>query len=153
MECRIDYNLLDINGILSLIKEDCIDCNLKVRMLKKIRCHGCPFVSCSGERKTRKNYFTTGIACGAKFRQYGIDPNGRLGKSYLFYFLYHPELQWSLPSISTTKQWVIHHENSNNWNDHIWNLILCLSTEHSSFEATDNTLQKRLNEHSYMIFQ
>ena len=91
MECKIDPDQIDREGILSIIKDDCADCYLKVRMIKNIRCEDCPFVSCSNQRKTRKNYFPNGIACGAKFRQFGIDPDGRLGKSYLFWFLYYPE--------------------------------------------------------------
>jgi len=151
MECRIYYTLLNRNGILSLIKNECVDCNLKVRIMKKIQCSDCPFVSCSGERKTRKNYFTTGIACGAKFYQYGIDPNGRLGKAYLFYFLYHPELNFSLSSLPNpgNKQWILHHDDGNNWNDHIWNLILCFRTEHSFFEK----INKSLNKCSYSLLK
>jgi len=160
MECKIDHALIDRRGILSLIKKECVDCNLKVRMMKKIRCEGCPFISASSDRKTRKNYFTTGIACGKKFKQYGIDPSGRLGKSYLFYFLYYPKLNFELPKIppldrfgkatDENSQWTIHHKNGENWNDHIWNIMLCLRSEHQYFEKQYNREMKLLNEKSYL---
>ena len=151
MECKINPKTIDRKGILSLLKHDkfgnieCVDCNLKVRMIKKIRCSDCPFVSCSGERKTAKNYFAIGVACGAKFRQYGINPNGRLGKVQLFYLLYHPELNWYLPNGSE-----IHHLNKENWNDHKWNLVLCKTgAEHKTVEAEQNKYRKMLNEQSF----
>ena len=163
MECEIDYSLLDRQGIISLIKDDCVDCNLKVRMMKGIRCPDCPFVSCSGQRKSRKNYFTTGIACGVKFRQYGIDPNGRLGKSYLFYFLYNQELNFKLPDFpehdsfgnltTESSQWIMHHKNRENWNDHIWNIELCLRSEHPSIEKADEAERKLLSELSYDLLK
>jgi len=144
MECKIDPDQIDREGILSLIKKDCVDCNLKVRMMKGIRCKDCPFVSCSGERKSRKNYFTTGIACGAKFRQFGIDPNGRLGKSYLFYFIYYPEKNWTVPD-----DFELHHLNAENWNDHIHNLKGTTSSGHRQLEKEYKENQKLLNEQSY----
>ena len=156
MECKIDPNEIDREGILSLIKNDCVDCYLKMRMVKQklypkitFRCKGCPFISASGERKSAKNYFTTGIACGAKFKPYGIDPDGRLGKAQLFYLLYHPELNWYLPDGSE-----LHHLNKENWNDHVWNLFLCNdSSEHTTIEADQNKKRQLLNEQSYDLLK
>lgn len=162
MECQINHSLIDRQGILSLLKKDCVDCNLKTRIMKKIRCSDCPFISCSGDRKTAKNYFTTGIACGSKFRQYGIDPNGRLGKSYLYWFLYYPEYNFKLPPIPNHDmfgnptngigQWILHHRNKENWNDHVWNIKLCLKqAEHAFWEKQDLAERLALNEQSYKL--
>jgi hypothetical protein len=156
MECQIDPSKIDREGILSLIKlgnNGCVACNLKVRMIKQklypnktFRCLDCPFVSCSGDRKTKKNYFTTGIACGAKFKQFGIDPNKRLGKAYLFYLLYYPEFNWCIPDGS-----ILHHKNGENWNDHKWNLQLCKDiNEHNQLETEAEKQQNILNEQSYI---
>lgn len=145
MECKIDPSRINLPGILSLIKDECVDCNLKVRMIKKIRCKDCPFVSSTTDRKTRKNYFPNGIACGAKFRQFGIDPDGRLGKSYLFYFIYYPEFNWSV-----SDDFELHHKNSEHWNDHKYNLEGATSSSHKRLEHEYTTEQKKLNDQSYI---
>jgi len=149
MECKIDPSEIDRNGILSLLKRDkngnveCIYCNFRIREVKNIKCPNCPFIKCSGERKTKADYFTGGVACGAAFRPFGIPPEGRLGKSYLFYFLFYPELEWSIPDGE-----VLHHKDGNNYNDHKSNLERCLAEIHSSIESNERKMEKIIIEDS-----
>ena len=48
-----------------------------------------------------------------------------------------------------TAQWIIHHRNLENWNDHIWNIMLCLRSEHATIEKADYESQYLLNAQSY----
>jgi hypothetical protein len=39
--------------------------------------------------------------------------------------------------------WVLHHIDKNNWNDHMFNLMLCLNKEHKYFEKQDEEFVKK----------
>ncbi len=114
---------VDVEGLLSILKEDCIECN----DIKK--CSDCIFFYGNNGMNTRSN-----------IKRFGIN---NLGKQYLYYFLQNPELNWKLPLIpeedylGNNKQnrklsWEIHHEDGNHYNDNKWNQILVLNTEHRS---------------------
>lgn len=149
---------IDWDGVKSLIRwkepNVCANCNVKVRMLNGTRCKPCHFGPSSGQRKTNPNYFTHGFAPLTIFRKYGVPKEW--GKAQLFYFFYYKELNNEFPkpqsildlngvTVSQAKiDWILHHMNGENWNDHIWNLILCLRHEHSFFEKMDDVFNKRI---------
>ena len=154
----------DRDGVKSLIRWEksasCINCNVKLRKITGRRCKICHFSPASNERKTNPNYFTTGIKPKDVFKPYGI-PTDLWGKPQLFYHLFYPELNGEYPYPETIVdidgkivqkekiKWSIHHINKENWNDHIWNLLLCLRHEHHYFEASE----RRLNENIAKIYK
>jgi len=111
-------NQIDLDIILQKIKSECSQCNLK----QKVNiCQDCNF------KYSRDGSFLREI---------------KISKSHLFYFLYHPELNFKFPELpyedylgnnkDDQKQWrwELHHEDGKHWNDVEWNLILVLKTEH-----------------------
>lgn len=145
---------VDFEGVKSLIKLECIDCNLPLRRMRNTICKVCHFTTTSTERKSSKNYFTIGITPKQIFKKYGIKDPSDLGKGRLFYFLYHPELNFEMPEIppydifgnetTNTAQWILHHMDKQNWNDHIWNILLCLRNEHSYFELMEGNFHNKI---------
>lgn len=152
---------VDFEGVKSLIKIECIDCNLPLRRIRNTVCDVCNFTTKSKDRKSSKNYFTIGITPKQIFKKYGIKEPSELGKGRLFYFLYNPQLNFELPDIppydmfgnptASTSQWVLHHMDKQNWNDHIWNILLCLRNEHSYFEVMENGFRNQIN-NIYKLF-
>jgi len=149
---------VDIEGILSLIKPDCKDCNLNLRRRineenkKKGKkeekygvCKDCKFTLGSTDRKSTKHDFSMGIGLSAAFKKCGILDYENWGKSRLYYFIYHPELNFEFPPIpefdkygkKTTKntKYVIDHINGKNHDDNYFNIQACLNSEHSKIEA------------------
>ena len=149
---------IDWDGVKSLIRWEpqnkCICCNLKLRKVTNKRCPICNFSPASSERKTNPNFFTNGYKPKAIFKKYGVPDSW--GKCQLFYFMFHPELNNEYPYPSyiidifgdrinqNDIKWELHHENNQNWDDNIYNLMLCLKHEHSHFESTDNTFHKNI---------
>ena len=125
----------------------CVCCNLHYMRSSKQRCKDCPFIFNSSHGND-----ATKISPGSKFSKLGIPGAEKYGKYHLFYFLYYPELNFTLPPIpekdlfdnltTNTTQWIVHHINGFNWDDTIWNLMLVLNTEHNYFEQI--TRQEKL---------
>jgi hypothetical protein len=130
-----------VKGIKSLLKDECVDCNLHIRREENNICSDCNFRFNSTRATGRR-----GVCPGSIFKKYGLKNPGSMGKHTLYYFLYYPELNFEFPplpdedlfgktSSEKTFVWHIHHMNIEYWNDHIWNLLLCLNTEHRIFES------------------
>lgn len=147
---------IDRNGIISLLRKDCVTCNVSLRKHLKTRCDPCHFSPKSGDRKSNANFIPLGATPKAIFKKYGIENPGELGKTRLYYFLYHPELNFKYPPIpqfdifgnptDEKAQWLIHHMNKNNCDDSPWNIILCLrKNEHSYFEMWDNKFKSTID--------
>lgn len=146
---------VDINGVIGLLKKDCIMCNLTLRKAAFCICKDCPFIFSSRTNKENNpNTTRTRTGCGKPFRKYGI--NWAMGKERLFYFLYHPELDFEWPPLPeydtlgnhhTEKKfmWAIHHINGLYWDDSPWNLLLCLNTEHGYFEGESRREERKWN--------
>lgn len=150
---------VDWEGVKSLIRWElpntCVCCNVKIRKLNKTRCKPCYFSPASADRKSDPNYFNTGFKPKTIFRKYGVPD--KWGKCQLFYFYYNQHLNNEYPYpdelidingnyVSKDKiNWVIHHIDKNNWNDHMFNLLLCLSTEHKYFEKEEKENLKFIN--------
>ena len=149
---------IDWNGVKSLIKwehkNSCVCCNVKFRKINNCRCEPCHFSPASSQRKSDINFFSTGFKPKAIFKKYGIPD--KWGKSQLFYFMFYPELNNEYPNPryifdifgnrinQDDINWVLHHDNNNNWDDHIYNLILCLRNEHTYFEQIDTIFYKNM---------
>ena len=125
---------------LNFLKKECINCNIREKRSKNIRCSDCFFM-----------LQNEGSISGKIFKEYGLY---LLPKKYVYYFLYNPDLNWTLPSLPEVDfignkrqdrirwEWVIHHEDGNPWNDSKENLILCLNTEHRYFHNLENNPMK-----------
>lgn len=123
-------------------------------MVRGTRCSQCNFSPASTERKSDRNFFSIGFKPKAIFRQYGIPD--QWGKPQLFYFLFHQELNGEYPTppfiidifqnkiLKDNLDWVLHHINNHNWDDNIYNLLLCLRHEHTFFEQADKEFQKQI---------
>jgi len=121
MRCQTDQVIFK-EKIDKFLKKDCVSCNLKN---KTDICDDCIFWCCRDDAYLKKEYI-----------------NIKISKTYLFYFLYHPELNFTLPSLpledylgnkmneSSMWRWELHHEDGNHWNDEKWNLLLVLNSEH-----------------------
>lgn len=149
---------VDWEGVKSLVKWEprnaCVCCNVKFRIVNKCRCDVCHFSPASSGRKSDINFFTTGFKPKVIFRQYGV-PDA-WGKCQLFYFMFHQELnnKYPMPRYiidifgnrinQADIQWVLHHINNHNWDDHIYNLLLCLRHEHIYFEKANSIFDKRI---------
>jgi hypothetical protein len=132
---------VDIRGIKSLLKGECVDCNLHIRRIENNICSNCNF-GFNTQYATKR-----GRVCPSSiFRKYGVLNPDYMGKHKLYYLLHYPELNFELPHLpdedlfgntSSDKKfvWHIHHLNREYWNDSIWNLLLCLNTEHNQFDA------------------
>ena len=85
--------MIDIGGVKSLLKPECAICDIDRMVYHKCRCDNCPFIKNSvtftkyGGKRTR-------WAAGVKFRKYGLENYSDIGKCQLFYFIYHPELNF-----------------------------------------------------------
>lgn len=150
--------IIDWDEVKSLIKWDyrnnCICCNVKIRMLNNTRCSPCHFSPSSSGRKTASNYFTCGFKPKTIFRQYGVPDTW--GKGQLFFFMFRPELNNEFPYpqyiidifgnkiMKDNIDWILHHENSKNWDDHLCNLMLCLRHEHSYFEKKNEVFYRSI---------
>ncbi len=161
---NIEFNRSEI---LKLIRFDyknkncCVSCNPKFREVNETRCKPCYFTISATDRKTDPNHFKTGVGLSNKFHKFGVSE--LWGKSQLFYFLYHPELNNEYPQpdsiidifgkeIKGPLYWVMHHMDKCNYNDNIWNQIVCLRHEHGFFETMYNefndnvkNIYKRMN--------
>ena len=123
---------VNIKLITELLKDDCIDCNIRNR----VRCVDCPFV-----------FDKPRVLLSQLFIDRGIK---KIQKHELYFFLYNPHLMWSYPELPDYDfnnnyfknykrwNWVVHHEDGNHWNDNIWNLLLVLNTEHSYIHMIEN---------------
>lgn len=150
---------IDREGVKSLLRweglNSCVNCNVKTRIVNKTRCNPCHFSPSSSDRKTNPNYFTTGIAPKVIFKKYGV-PVESWGKAQLFYFMYYPELnnEYSYPDSITdiygntilkeNIKWILHHMDKQNWNDHVWNLLLCMNHEHPFFENLNSAFDRKI---------
>jgi len=124
----------DISGIRTLLKDSCYNCE------SFIKCNNCPF-----ELKWLYRYYEA--YTGVQFIEFGI--NG-LYKHHLYYFLYHPELDFVFPELPKIDKlgnsrssgiqwrWEVHHKDGNHRNDSDNNLELLLFTEHRSIHWTEN---------------
>lgn len=122
------------------MKVECTTCNVRKKVKEKCRCKDCPF-SYSGDIGTGRKFKKFGIQCGTV-------------KHFLYYFIYHPELNGKLPKLpevdslgrnrKTKKRWcwLIHHKDENHNNDSKENLLLILNTEHMSIHIKKNNPAK-----------
>lgn len=149
---------VDWNGVKSLIRwtppNACVNCNVKFRIVRGSRCNPCHFSPASADRKTDVNFFSTGFQPKAIFKQYGVPD--LWGKSQLFYFMFNQDLNNEYPYpisivdifgntiLQNDIDWILHHDNNLNWDDHIYNLILCLRHEHTYFEKNRRIFYKSL---------
>ncbi len=133
--------MIDVEGIKSLLKDDCVTCDVRTKIKQNTRCNDCPFrLSADNRCETRTD-----------FKRYGVD---RLYKHQLYYFLYHPELNFKFPPLPyndlmgipksdhTRWIWEIHHHNENKMDDTNSNLEMLINTEHSRIHfETDNPMR------------
>lgn len=118
------------------IVDECKICDVITKHKNKQKCSHCIFVADINSNQV----YTNGV-----LKQFGIRP---LRKHHFFFFIYHPELQWKFPLISSydlegnktreNEYWNIHHEDCNHLNDNKWNLILLFNSEHVRFHRTIN---------------
>jgi len=143
----------------------CHKCNVHLMSLEERQCPDCPF-SFTSRYGTLKMKRRCRVYPGKKFKKYGWNFGQKYGKHTFFFFMYYPWMNCQFPPypqkdllgirIATldengrkisgdgTKkfQWHIHHINGNYWDDSIWNLLLCLNTEHGWFEADVKKFEK-----------
>ena len=149
---------VDAQGCMSLLDPEgkdgkfCAICDLHARDEDGTRCTKCPFIKASAEKAGAK----TRVACGAKFKQFGID--WECGIYNFFFFLYNLHLNWQLPPVPSVDllgnfnqgsfiaegksknevkkfSWAIHHLDGNRCNNLPWNLLLVINTEHGCFHG------------------
>lgn len=148
-EC-VDFKRLNIAGLWSLLKVDCITCDFYKRFKEGTKCKDCNFVSNSGYNSRKgKRARRNRVGCGVKFRDVGgFKPikYSHVGKHQLYFFLFNPELKFQLPDFPPVDMfgnppllneegeikwvWHIHHLNGIYYDDRKENLALCLNTEH-----------------------
>ena len=134
---------VDIEGIKSLLKKQCVICDVSEKRMHGIRCKKCPFVFNTQDTNSKR----ARVGTGAKFYKYGVPKD--TGKHQFYYFLYYPELNFEYPPVPEidlydnvnpgTWRWIIHHLNGNHFDDRIWNLLLVLNTEHGKLHADLNS--------------
>lgn len=118
---------VDIDKIKNLLKEDCVTCNRSEKRINGSMCKDCPFYS--GK-------------LNSLFKSFGIER--RLEKHHVYFFIYHPELNWELPKIPEKDllgnkkedkklRWDFHHINRNHFDDRKENILLCLNSEHTYY--------------------
>ena len=140
IENCFDHNNLDIPGLWSLLKPECTYCNLVEMDLDNRICSDCNFGF-----NSKYNNERTRVCCTKHFRKYGLKKNlyQHVGKHQLYFFLYHPELNFKFPQFPDTDmfgrpqkdtwKWHIHHIKKY-YIDTKKDLLLCLITEHKFFE-------------------
>lgn len=147
-EC-ISFENLNVAGIWSLLKADCVTCDMHMRREVGTRCPDCNFIFNSkyNHKKQGTKPSRSRVGCGAKFKQFGLNENySHVGKHQLYFFLFHPELNFKLPEFPSHDMfgnpqtpnwyWHIHHLNHLYWDDSKDNLMLCINTEHKFIEAS-----------------
>ncbi len=119
--------MIDVEGIKSLLKPECEDCNVIFQSLicgKK----NCPFNMDGETDNTVRIEGEIGVTCGIEFDKYGVY---RMKKHHVYYFLAHPELEFQLPTpLPPNSYWIIHHLDLCNSNDDHLNLELISHKEH-----------------------
>lgn len=142
-EC-INYERLNTAGFWSLLKLECVTCNMCERREQNTRCEDCPFIFNSVYNHKQKGNVPkrSRVGCGVKFKEFGLKKikYQHVGKHQLYFFLFHPELRFRMPDFpatdmfgnpfSNTWTWHIHHLNGLFYDDRKENLLLCLNTEH-----------------------
>lgn len=153
--CKVDHE-----GIHKRLKRysdddyDCTVCHVQERAEKGTRCDDCPFRFNSIGPKGNSRIYP-----GAEFKKYGLKDTPHMGKHTLFYFLYHPWLNFTFPDppekdifgrkvgdklndkskkVITSFRVVIHHMNKKFYDDSKYNLLLCLHTEHPWWEKNSD---------------
>lgn len=139
IESCFDRPNIDIPGIWSLIKYECIICNLNKMRDDENRCNDCNFVL-NSSTKRKGGIVESRVGCGAKFKEFGLIRPNDVGKYQLLFFLYYPEYNFKLPEMPKQDMfgniktenwyWHIHHLNEIYYDDRKDNLCLCLNTEH-----------------------
>jgi len=145
----IDFKRLDIPGIWSLLKHECITCDKHTKHLSGVECEDCFLIfnsSYNHQKGARKEDERRRVGCGKHFKQFGLNEKySHVGKHQLYFFLFHPELSFKLPEFPPLDMfgnpepikngkpiwtWHIHHLNGVYYDDRKENLVLCLNTEH-----------------------
>lgn len=154
----IEGKKIDYDGIKKILKDECIICNVTEKHLKNQKCLDCPFCF-NSTMNTKNKEARIRVYPGKKFKKFNLKNLKDMGKHTLYYFLEHPELNFTVPNTPTKdllgqsqgeydergriiketgKHFVyhIHHENGLFYDDNPWNHILCLNTEHMKLENT-----------------
>lgn len=148
--------MINLEGIKSLIKAECVDCNIYERIGMGNRCEDCPWAK--GSRPKGRN--KSNITPAAKyFHKYGLKVLKKnrtyiFGKCHIFMYLYHSKLNFKPPPLPTHDRfgneidqnrvkWELHHLDGDPLNDRKENLFWVLSTEHPILEAKNNRKKKR----------
>jgi hypothetical protein len=150
-------NFDGIWGVINSMPNDCSICNLNNRRKNGTICEGCCMgfnstYSGDGSKRTR-------VCPSSIFKQFGLKDVSAMGKHTLFYFLHHPEMNFTFPDLpdedllgniskdkarllgwseerikkeAKTFIWHIHHEKKY-FNDRKEYIILCLNTEHRGY--------------------
>jgi len=149
--------IVDFVGINNCVKPECRACDVDSKKKTGQKCPDCPFahnsiiVSTNKERRTR-------ICVKSEFKTFGLTDFQELGKHKLFFFLDHPEMNFTMPDLPDEDflgnkrgsydengrlirgsgkhfVWHFHHENGLFYDDNSNNLVLCLNTEHKWWES------------------
>ncbi len=126
---------VDIPYIKSRLKDECTECDVDEEKKAGTKCDNCPFghnstIVGKDGIKRRRVYFKTSDP------QYGLVNTQDIGKHKLFFFLAHPEMNFTIPDGSGKHfVWHFHHENGLFFDDNDWNIVLCLNTEHKWWEG------------------
>lgn len=136
---------IDIPGIWSLLKPECITCNThEIYMDMSKQCIGCN-LSMNGINQGNKDSdnCSSRPALRSVFKKYGILKPERVGKHQLYFFLHNLYLNFKYPELpdfdifgnKKNDKWLyhLHHINGNFFDDRKENLILLLATEHKFF--------------------
>jgi len=145
IEQCFDHGNIDMPGLWSLIKYECITCNMNQMRQENKRCKDCNFVFNSGTIR-KDGIKESRVGCGAKFKKYGIKSGltEHVGKYQILFFLYYPEYNFKFPEFpkvdmfgnerKDTWSWHLHHLNRIYYDDRKQNICLCINTEHVFIE-------------------
>lgn len=151
---------VNINGILKVLKWECITCNYYEELGKKTTCNDCPFCKNSAVKK--------GFPSRVGLRQKVFLPLGltlkqcqNWGRHQLFMYLYYPHLNfeppplpdfdnYGLPVDKTKARWAIHHINGNHNDNRKDNLTWRLHTDHIRDEQLNNKNKQFIKESAKM---
>jgi len=118
--------MINLELIKQLLNKECITCNVIERIENNNKCSNCVF-EIGGWYEPHVN---------SKFML--VTSISHISKSYLYYFIHHPELNFVVPPTKEGSQgWNLHHKDGNHWNDNIDNTELLTISEHASIHLTE----------------
>jgi len=148
--------MINHNGILTILKWQCIRCNIYEEIGKGTRCTDCPFCKSSSPKKGSPSRIGLKYSI---FKNYGLSKKQcqNNGKSQLFMYLCYPYLNWSPPEIpdydnygnpvnKETAKISLHHIDGDHNNDSEDNLTWRLQSDHNRDEQANRKMKKFIKE-------